>query len=271
MKLNLLPAKTGLRWIKQGIRLFFRQPLAMSGLFFMFMAVLSVASLIPLIGSLLALVMLPAATLGLMAASQQAEQGKFPMPTILITAFRAGRQRARAMLVLGGLYPLCFMAVLGLSALCDGGYFAELYLFGGRIDEELVSDPDFQLAMWVAALLYAPMSMLFWHAPALVHWHEVQPVKSLFFSALACWKNKGAFLVYALGWMALLICAGLLVALSTRALGSPGVAAAVMLPLSLVLAAMFFSSIYGTFRDSFEQLPPTDLHPPDLPRVDEIA
>jgi hypothetical protein len=38
MKLNLLPAKTGLRWIKQGIRLFFRQPLAMSGLFFMFMA-----------------------------------------------------------------------------------------------------------------------------------------------------------------------------------------------------------------------------------------
>ena len=38
------------------------------------------------------------------------------------------------------------------------------------------------------------------------------------------------------------------------------------LGLSLVLAAMFFSSIYGTFRDSFEQLPPTDL-----PRIDEIA
>lgn len=266
MKLNLLPAKTGLHWIKQGMRLFFRQPLAMSGLFFMFMAVLSLASLIPLIGSVLALVMLPAATLGLMAASQQAEQGKFPMPTILIAAFRAGRQRGRAMLVLGGLYALCFLAMLGISALFDGGDFAQLYLFGGRIDEKLVNEPEFQQAIWAAAILYAPMSMLFWHAPALVHWHEVQPVKSLFFSALACWKNKGAFLIYGLGWIVLLICVGLLVALGTRALGNPGMAAVIMLPLSLVLAAMFFSSIYSTYRDSFEQSPATDP-----PRVDEIA
>ena len=269
MKLNILPAKTGLRWIMQGMRLFFRQPLAMSGLFFMFMAALSLASLIPLVGSLLALVMLPAATLGLMAAAQQAEQGRFPMPTILVTAFRAGRQRARAMLVLGGLYALCFLGVLGLSALCDGGDFAELYLFGGRIDEELIEDEEFQLAMWVAALLYLPMSMLFWHAPALVHWHEVQPLKSLFFSALACWKNKGAFFVYGLGWVGLLVGTGLVVALGARALGSTGVAAAVMLPLSLVLAAMFFCSIYSTFRDSFEQ-PPSEP-PSDPPRVNELA
>lgn len=265
MKLNLLAPKTGLLWIRQGIRLFLRQPLAMSGLFFMFMAVLSIASLIPLIGSVLALVMLPAATLGLMAASKEAEHGKFPMPVILATAFRAGRQRARAMMVLGALYAVCFMAVLGTSALMDEGEFAQLYLFGGPIDEELVSDPDFQLAMWVAALLYAPMSLLFWHAPALVHWHEVPPLKSLFFSAMACWKNKGAFFLYALGWFLILISAGLIVALSTSLLGNPAVAATIMLPLSLVLAAMFFSSVYGTFRDCFVQ------EPTEQPRIDEIA
>jgi hypothetical protein len=45
--------------------------------------------------------LVPAATLGLMAATQEAAKGKFPMPTVLISAFRAGRQRMRAMLVLG--------------------------------------------------------------------------------------------------------------------------------------------------------------------------
>ena len=88
MKLNIVPARTGLLWVKLGIKTFFGQPLAMSGLFFMFMAVLSLASLVPFVGSALALALLPAATLGLMAATQEASKGKFPMPSILISAFR---------------------------------------------------------------------------------------------------------------------------------------------------------------------------------------
>ena len=46
MKLNIVPARTGLLWVKLGIKTFFGQPLAMSGLFFMFMAVLSLATLV---------------------------------------------------------------------------------------------------------------------------------------------------------------------------------------------------------------------------------
>ena len=120
MKLNLVPARTGLTWVKLGIRTFFKQPLAMTGLFFMFMAVLSVASLLPFVGSVLALALLPAATLGLMAATLESTRGKFPMPSILISAFRAGQQRKRAMLVLGVLYALGFLGMMGLSALIDG-------------------------------------------------------------------------------------------------------------------------------------------------------
>jgi hypothetical protein len=47
--------------------------------------------------------------------------------------------------------------------------------------------------------------------------------------------------------------------------GHPALAATVMLPLSLMLAAMFFSSVYGTFRDCF-------VHElPEQPRIDEIV
>jgi len=64
MKLNLLPARTGASWVRMGIRTFFRQPLALAGLFFMFMALMSVASMVPIVGLPVAMTLLPAITLG---------------------------------------------------------------------------------------------------------------------------------------------------------------------------------------------------------------
>ena len=263
MKLNIVPARTGLTWVKLGIMTFIKQPLAMSGLFFMFMAMLSVATLVPFIGAALALALLPAATLGLMAATQEATKGKFPMPSILISAFRAGRQRKRAMMVLGALYAAGFLALMGVSALFDGGQFARLYLVGGKITEELVLQGDFQLAMWVAMALYLPLSLLFWHAPALVHWYGVSPVKSLFFSFMACYKNFAAFTVFGLAWSSVFVLAAVIVSLIASLLGNPMLATVVMFPVALVIVAMFFTSIYFTFLDSFVATP-DDPSSPDL-------
>ena len=102
MKLNVVPAKQGLVWVKLGIKTFWRQPLAFTGLFFLFMAWVSLLSMVPILGAVMALLILPAATLGLMVGTEQASAGKFPMPTVLMIAFRAGQQRLKAMLVLGG-------------------------------------------------------------------------------------------------------------------------------------------------------------------------
>ncbi|MGH6626901.1 MAG: BPSS1780 family membrane protein [Burkholderiaceae bacterium] len=251
MKLNLVPARAGIQWVKLGIQTFFKQPLALSGLFFMFMAIMSIATLVPLIGGALALALLPAATLGLMAATQEATRGKFPMPSILVSAFRAGQQRLQAMMVLGGLYAVGFLLVMGISALFDGGQFAKLYLVGGKITREMLLAPEFQLAMWVAMGLYLPLSLLFWHAPALVHWHGVPPLKSLFFSLVACFRNFWAFTVFALAWAAVFMLVGLVLTTVAALIGSPDMAALLMMPAALVMAAMFFTSIYFTFRDSF--------------------
>ncbi len=261
MKLNIVPARTGITWVKLGIKTFLQQPLALSGLFFMFMALLSVATLVPFVGAALALALLPAATLGLMAATQEATKGKFPMPSILISAFRAGQQRKRAMMVLGALYAAGFLALMAVSALFDGGQFAKLYLVGGKITEELVLQSSFQMAMWVALALYLPLSLLFWHAPALVHWHGVTPVKSLFFSFMACYKNCGALSVFGLAWTGVFMLAAIAVSLLATLLGNPALAAVVMFPVALVIVAMFFTSIYFTFRDSFVASEPDDSAP----------
>ena len=80
MKLCIVPARVGLRWVRDGLRVFARAPLAFTGLFFMVMAAAVVLANIPVVGSVLCLVLVPAATVALMSASAQAEQGRFPMP-----------------------------------------------------------------------------------------------------------------------------------------------------------------------------------------------
>ncbi|HOZ64666.1 MAG TPA: BPSS1780 family membrane protein [Burkholderiaceae bacterium] len=252
MKLNIVPASEGAQWVKQGIQTFFRQPLALSGLFFMFMAIVSVLSIVPFLGSLLALVILPACTLGLMAATREAVAGKFPMPSIMASAFRAGKAKMRSMLVLGVVYALGVLLVMGASALADGGQFARLYLLGGTITREMVMEPAFQSAMWVALILYTPLSMLFWHAPALVHWHDMPPVKSLFFSGVVCLRNFRAFLVFGLVWMVIFLLAGVMVTLLATVIGGPEIAGVAMFPAAMLMAAMFFTSIFFTYQASFE-------------------
>lgn len=261
MKLQIVPARTGIAWVKLGIRAFWRQPLALAALFFMTMAAMSLATMVPLVGPALALALLPSATLAMMVASAEAAQGRFPTPAVLLVAFRTGQQRLRDMLVLGALYAVGFLAVMGLSALLDDGQFARVYLGGAALTKEVAEDPAFQSAMYLSMALYLPLSLLFWHAPGLVHWHSVPPVKALFFSIVACVRNIGAFTVYGLGWLAVFLLGGLAVALVSTFLTlaglGPNAAGGIMVGSALMLAAMFFTSVVFTFRDCFDAPSPS--------------
>ena len=269
MKLRIVPASTGMAWVKLGVRTFWQQPMALAALFFMTMAAMSLASLLPLVGPAVALMLLPSATLAMMVAAAQASQGRFPTPAVLLVAFRTGQQRLRDMLVLGTLYAVGFLAVMGLSALLDGGQFASVYLGGAALTKEVAEDPAFQRAMWLAMVLYLPLSLLFWHAPGLVHWHSVPPVKALFFSIVACVRNFGAFLVYGLGWLGVFLLGGLVVALVSALLAMAGLAGSaaggIMVGTALMMAAMFFTSVVYTFRDCFEPPAAPAAAPEDAP------
>ncbi len=236
MKLNVVPAKTGSLWVRQGIRAFWKQPLALTGLFFMFMASMSILSLVPMLGEFLALMLLPAATLGLMAATREVDLGKFPMPFILAAGFRTGAEGKRNMLALGLIYALCFVGVMGLSTLVDGGDFAKLYLGGGSLEMDTLMKPEFQNAMWLSMMLYLPLSLVFWHAPALTHWHGVPVAKSLFFSTVACLSNWRAFLVFGLMWSFIFMGTMFALTLVGSALGDGEFAAMAMLPAMRMLA-----------------------------------
>lgn len=258
MRLNHVPASTGIRWIGCGIRSFARQPLAMVGLFLLFMTLVSLLSAVPLLGQVVALTLVPAATWGLVQASRLAAQGQFPMPTVLASGLTGTAERRKNLLVLGGFYVVGMLVVLGLSALVDGGAFAAAYTGAGEgLSVDLLQREEVQTAAWVALLAYAPFSAVFWHAPMLVAEHGVPPGKSLFFSWMACWQNKGAMAAYLMGWLALFLTAAMTTTLLASLMGGGNLGGAIILPVALVLAAMFFSSIRCSFDDSFLTPEPT--------------
>jgi hypothetical protein len=125
---------------------------------------------------------------------------------------------------------------------------------GSLETEAMLQQPLVLRQLIVTSVLYLPLGLLFWHAPALVHWHGVSPLKSLFFSLVACLRNFRAFVVFGLTWLALLILAVASVTLAGALLGNPLVSN-ILFPLLLLMTAMFFTSLYFTFRATFEPPP----------------
>jgi hypothetical protein len=201
-----------------------------------------------------------------MAATREAQQGRFPMPSTLVSAFRGGPAKTRSMLILGAMYAAGLMLVFGVGALF-ATEAAPVDVSGAEVSPEMVRNMFASQGLWAAMVLYLPLLMAFWHAPALVHWHGVNPLKSLFFSFLACWSNKGAMLVYTLGWVGVFMLVGLLMSLLGALLGGADALNLVLYPMVLFLASMFHTSIWFSFRDSFVN---DDGTPPDaLPAPEE--
>ncbi len=252
VKLNTVPARTGLEWVRLGAQTFLRQPLRLAGLFFMFLALASVVAVLPLLGPLLVFGLAPALNVGLLHASQEAHAGRFPSPRCLLAAFQNGKSQTRSILVLGAVYCGALVLLMLLVQLLAGPVPPMPKEADGQLNPEAMRLAMAGPRMWLMLLLYMPVATAFWHAPALVHWHGVTAGKSLFFSLLAWWSNKGAMLVFLAGWAAVVLLVGFALELLAAAFGpGPGVALALAFPTVLMLAAMFQTSIYFTCRDSF--------------------
>lgn len=264
MRLRLVAPRQGLAWIRQAFGVFFRQPLVFTALFFAVYFALLVLSILPPAGPFLASLVVPAVTLGFMIATRKALDGRAPMPGVFIAPFRNGRACTVAMLQLGVAYTLAFLLIVVVADWIDGGSVGTLM---GDIDSsestrEAMDDPRVQTGLVIRLALLLPLAMVFWHAPALVYWHGLPAPKALFFSIVACWRNKVAFLAYVLGWAGLLLALTLVVSLLAAVLNTPQVVPLIVFPAVLTFATTFQISLYFAFADCFEPAEATDLPAP---------
>src|ERR1700712_3927927 len=254
MQLIEVPAKTGYVWFRQGIWLFRRNPLAFLTVFFAYLFVMTLISRLPVVGPLLPLLLIPGVAAGFMAACRKTIAKETVWPTVLIDGFRAYvAVVARRLLVLGVVYVVAMGLIFAASASVDGGLLLNMMLGNGPAgDPETVAASFNPLAVLVAMICYIPVAMLFWFAPVMVAWHDVPPVKALFFSFVACWRNRGAFVFYGVLWIAVALSVSFGLSAIMQAVGAAqDMALAVLMPASIIVTTALYCSFYATYRGCF--------------------
>ena len=249
---RMIESRQGGGWLAAGFRLFHQQPLAWTLILFIYWASMLMLAFIPILGMIVPLLLSPGLALGFIEVARAVDEKRPPSPPLLISAFRS--PQAKAVLTLGSLYLLEVLLILFATMLIDGGLLIEWITKGAVPDPEEMG--SVRTAGMVGMLLYVPVMMAFWFAPQLVVWAGFTPVKALFFSFFAVWRNRGAFLRYLLTWIGLTVFLGAVFALLSMTLEmTPGTLNALIFPVTLILMAVAHGSFYVTTKAVFGETP----------------
>jgi len=241
-----LPASTGAAWLRDGWRLIKRQPIGLAAMVVIYTFVLFIPVSIPLpyLGAALLCLISPFATLGVMAAFREVAAGRVPTPSVFIQPLQDVAVR-RVLFRLGLIHAGLMMLVIVLVRLINGPVPV-------TAEDEPLTVESLRLANFaVFTLVYSPVLVAMWFAPLLAGWHGLGPGKAMFGSAVACWRNKGALLVYGLLVGCVMLAVGLVAMLG-------GIVSAQLLPLlsaplGLAVATLIQASFYPMYRSIFSE------------------
>src|SRR5258706_9266790 len=191
--MGVVPAKSGWSWLVGGFGLFRKSPPMWLFLVFTYWIAVALLGQIRYLGPAASTVLLPAFSVSFMFMCAVLEHGGMLRPALLISGFRSG---PATLILLGVLYLLSIVAVLGLASIADAGALLSWILSGREPPEEALLDGSVSLAMVVASLAAGPVLMAFWFAPVLAAWNRIGAVQSLFYSFFAVWRNWQAVLVF---------------------------------------------------------------------------
>jgi hypothetical protein len=266
LQLKRVESARGARWIGDAWRLFIKRPLAFTALFMVFLLAALLVSLVPLLGGIVQMMSLPLLSLGFMIASQSALLEGPVHPRQFVEPLRTDAQRRRSLLVLCVLYGVGAMLILVLADGVSNGAWGRLQALMAKGDaaqeqvDAILSEPGVASGALLAVVLGTMLSVPFWHAPALVHWGGQTVGHALFSSTLALWRAKGAFFVYAMTFLGLVLLFGISAAAILGLLGTPQLAGVLGLPAGLMFSALFYISLLFSFNDCFggKAVPPMD-------------
>ena len=255
MVVRTLPARAGLTWLADALRLYRRQPFAFTSLVILYTISVSLLAYLPFIGLPLAAVLIPFGTIGLTLAGRDAESGTMPMPTLMVEPFRDPQQR-KALARLGFVNAALVLILVLLVSLLAADELANWKLVDGQLDRASAGQNFPWDAIVAAAIAYVPILMLTWFAPQLVAWHG-QPVgKALFFSFFACWRNRWPFLMLAAAMFALSFGVIFIITQSLQIFGASQQLASMLLALlALILVSVGYATQYPIYRSLIETPP----------------
>ena len=217
-------------WLQRGWLLFIAEPAQWLLMTLVLIVIMLVWSLIPLLGNLIAFLLTPVFVAGMLYVAQRVDDEQDPTFESMFAGFR---QKPISLMILGALYTaanLLIMLVLFLivgGAIFSGAMRGDMTGVGMAIGSVLV-------AFVLSIILFIPVMMAMWFAPALVFFEDASPIDAVKASFSACWKNIVPFIVYGL----LMLIASIVAALPFM-LGF------------LVLLPIIFGSMLASYKDIF--------------------
>ncbi|NMF88365.1 BPSS1780 family membrane protein [Aromatoleum petrolei] len=247
MQARQLPAGRGFAWLGEGLQLWRRNPALLTFASFGYLLLLILVSVVPFIGQIIASLLTPVLSLGVLNTCRAIDTGRKAGPDVLFSGFQ---QNLPALIVIGGINFAGVWLVLGLTAIADGGTLFGLMTSGGKLEPEIATSTGFTMALMIAIALSTPVMMAYWFAPLLAGWWQVPAPKAMFFSFFACLRNWRPFLAYSI---ALALFGAVLPGIVLGIIGtiSPTLATLLSVPLPLLLIPIVFASFYTNARDIF--------------------
>lgn len=230
-----VPFGHGASWIGSAWRNHFtNNPIAWIGTFLVFVVLSLAIQLVPLLGALAITLLSPVFTAGFLIGSRAQDRGENFTVGHLFSGFK---QSTGQLIMVGVLYLVAMLIVGVIAAIMMGGSFTMLGMMAGdqASAEAMMQDPaTIMLPLLVMMLLFIPVLMAYWFAPALVALDGVSALNGMKLSFIGCMKNTLSLLLYSI----------VLIVLMFIAVLPFGLGLLIMLPVMM-------ASMYTSYRDIY--------------------
>lgn len=208
MKIRSVAPGRGWQWISAAFQLFRRNPLIWL-VFNMALMLIGVGlSVLPVIGAYVLYLLTPVFLGGIMVAAKDLEAGQ---DIEIAHLFRGFRHNAAHLVTVGGVYLVGQVVISGVMLTVGGPEFQEAVKAGiGALDASAITPEGARRvlqAILAGTLLFVPLAMAVWFAPALVILDDQPGFQALWTSLVACLRNALPLLLYSVVSSVLLLVA----------------------------------------------------------------
>ena len=217
-------------WLRQGWAMFLVNPGIWIGTTVLLLIILMAISIVPLFGQIAAHLLVPLFGAGMFKICRRLSTGEEPQISDLFVGFQhqAGQLVMVGVFFAIGIFGIAFMAFMLVSGgLLGGGITGKVAGFG-------ITVGSMMLAGLLVVVLSVPVIMATWFAPALVYFHDMQPLAAM----------KASFAAGARNWLAMVIFGIFLVVALFFAMLPVGMGLLLLLP-------VFSGAVYSSYRDIF--------------------
>ncbi|MCC2958703.1 hypothetical protein LK542_24125 [Massilia sp. IC2-477] len=252
--MNSIPAITGWHWLKQGAGLFRKQPAALTTLLFANILISIGISAVPLLGPMIAVILIPSFSMAFMKACLMIENGERVTPPVLLTGFRKPVLPDLCKVGLIYLGVSLLMALL-MRFVVDPGFWEQMARQGREGGQPQVAPGDVLGVMAVFGLDVIILMSLCFAAP-LTYWQKMSAGKATFYSFFAVVRSARVFIVLLLAWFAIFIG---ITSVITMLLGPSSMTRVVLMWLIFLFVLLLQCAMYAGYRQIFGK--PVDSAP----------